>query len=174
MAKLRKMLGSADHPGILALMRQMETQSHKTLVRWCTDYMISKILPLYEARNAGDTRPREALAMAQAWVNGEKTVKETRDALAAGRAAAREAGDPVSQAAARAIDSAATSLRTPTGALGCVFYAAAALAYDRGGLQAEPAVYDACADEVFADMLQKLCACSVENEPNPAKLDWGC
>ena len=51
MAKLRKMLGSADHPGILALMRQMETQSHKTLVRWCTDYMISKILPLYEARN---------------------------------------------------------------------------------------------------------------------------
>lgn len=64
MAKLRKMLGSADHPGILALMRQMETQSHKTLVRWCTDYMISKILPLYEARNAGDTRPREALAMA--------------------------------------------------------------------------------------------------------------
>lgn len=174
MAKLRKMLGSADHPGIVALMRQMETQSHETLVHWCTDYMLTEILPLYEARCDGDARPREALYAARAWAKGEKSVKETRDTLTAGRVAAREAIDPISQAAARAMDSAASSLRTPTSALGCVFYAAAALAYDQAGLQAQSAVYDAIADTVFADMLQKLCACSVENEPNPVKIDWGC
>ena len=38
MAKLRKMLGSADAPGVVALMRQMETQSRETLARWSAGY----------------------------------------------------------------------------------------------------------------------------------------
>lgn len=38
MAKLRKMLGSADSPYIVSLMRLIETQSKETIAGWCLDY----------------------------------------------------------------------------------------------------------------------------------------
>lgn len=38
MAKVRKMLGKADSPYIVSLMRLIETQSKNTIVKWCNKY----------------------------------------------------------------------------------------------------------------------------------------
>ena len=37
MPKLRKMLGSADHPTVQKLMRLIETQNKQTLAAWAVD-----------------------------------------------------------------------------------------------------------------------------------------
>ena len=51
------------------------------------------------------------------------------------------------------------------------FYAAAAVAYDRAGLEADEGVYVKIAEEVCLDYTDALRAIAVENEPNPAKLN---
>ena len=54
------------------------------------------------------------------------------------------------------------------------FYAAAAVAYDRIGLDASEDEYAAIAEEVCLDYTAALREIAVENEPNPAKLKWNC
>ena len=46
MAKLRKMLGHADDPGIRALMAAIETQNKRTLARWAAETAESRYLPV--------------------------------------------------------------------------------------------------------------------------------
>ncbi|MDV4151970.1 hypothetical protein R0131_14170 [Clostridium sp. AL.422] len=46
MAKLRKMLGKADSPYIISLMKLIDTQSKNTIVRWCNEYAREHILPI--------------------------------------------------------------------------------------------------------------------------------
>jgi len=58
--------------------------------------------------------------------------------------------------------------------LGLFFYAAAAVAYDRVGLEASEEAYAAIAEEVCLDYTEALRAVAAENEPNPAKLKWNC
>ena len=55
-----------------------------------------------------------------------------------------------------------------------IFYAAAAIAYDRKGLDAADKAYAAIAEEVCLDYTDALRAVAVENEPDPAKLKWNC
>ena len=69
--KTRKMLGAAEDPHILALMRQIETQSKETLAKWCLDYAQAVLLPLYEERCPGDLRPRHAVEAARDWLAGK-------------------------------------------------------------------------------------------------------
>ncbi|NLT15915.1 MAG: hypothetical protein GXY05_16445, partial [Clostridiales bacterium] len=45
MAKLRKLLGSAEAPAIVSLMRLIETQSKATIANWCIAYTQKHILP---------------------------------------------------------------------------------------------------------------------------------
>lgn len=133
MAKLRKMLGSADAPGVVALMRQMETQSRETLARWSAGYARESLLPICLAAHPQDTLPARLLALAMDWAEGRCDGKMVRPLLAALRDAARQETAPAVQAALRAIGTAAAVMQTPTNALGMTFYAAAALAYQTLG-----------------------------------------
>ena len=81
---------------------------------------------------------------------------------------------PSEQAAVRAISSSLSSISAPTSALGMCFYAAAALAYDRVGTEETDAVYEQIAAEECQKMYQRLQEIAVEDEENPAKIDWNC
>lgn len=174
--KPRKMLGSADSPYILSLMALIQTQSRKTIATWCMDYAETHILPIYEKYRPGDERPRHALLAARDWLQGLVKLPYVKNIiLNEAHTAARENEDfPVVQAAARAVGQAASSIHTPTHSLGVAFYGAAAIAYDRAGVEASPETYDRIAEEVCADMEAALREATVENEPNPAKINWYC
>ena len=176
MAKLRKMLGKADSPYIVSLVRLIETQSKQTLADWCLSYTENYILPIFEKQCPGDLRPRSALAAARDWLAGKikfNTVKQI--ILNECHAAARELdGNPIAQAAARTCGQAAAVIHTPTHSLGMVFYGSAAIAYDRVGLEQTPEVYDSIAAEECAKMETALRKIARPNEPNPAKINWNC
>lgn len=174
MPRLRKMLGSAEHPTVMALMRQMETQSHATLTRWAADQAEALALPVYQAAHPEDPRLAEALAAVRRFLAGETPITGLAAPLKAAQQAARETTEPAAQAAARAVATACGAARTPTSALGFTFYCTAAVAYSQAGLSASPAVHDALADEVFVGLLTSLQAASVPDEPHPAHLQWGC
>lgn len=176
MAKLRKMLGAAASPYIVSLMRLIETQSKETIASWCMDYCEAHILPIFEKYCPGDDRPRRAIAAARDWFEGKKKLPEVKNIiLGECHAAARELNDdPVAQAAARACGQAAACFHTPTHSLGLAFYGTAAIAYDRVGLDKTPDIYDQIAAEECAKMEAALRAVAVENEPNPAKINWNC
>lgn len=176
MAKLRKMLGAADSPYIVSLMRLIETQSKATIAGWCMDYAQAHILPIFERRCPGDGRPRGAIDASRDWFEGKKKLAEVKGIiLNECHAAARELdSDPAAQAAARACGQASACFHTPTHSIGLAFYGAAAIAYDRVGTGEKPEVYEQIAAEECALMEAALRAVAVPNEPNPAKINWGC
>lgn len=174
--KLRKMLGAADSPYIISLMRLLDTQSKATIASWCMDYCEEHILPIFEKHCPGDDRPRMAINASRDWFEGKKKLPEVKNIiLNECHTAARDLDDnPVAQAAARACGQAAACFHTPTHSLGLAFYGTATIAYDRVGLDEKPEIYDAIAAEECAKMEAALRAVAVENEPNPAKLKWNC
>lgn len=176
MPKLRKMLGAADSPYIVSLKRLIETQSRDTIAGWCMDYAEAHILPIFEKHCPGDSRPRNAIAAARDWFEGRRKLPEVKNIiLNECHAAARELeGSPAAQAAARACGQAAACFHTPTHSIGLAFYGAAAIAYDRVGINEKSEVYDQIAAEECAKMEAALRAVAVENEPNPAKINWNC
>ena len=69
----------------------------------------ARVLPLFEAIQSADARPREAIEMARAFAEGGRRSRHlTRVAMAAHRAG-REIGDPVGLAVARAASLAAAT-----------------------------------------------------------------
>ena len=175
MAKLRKMLGAADSPYILSLMSLIETQSKTTIGDWCVDYAEKYILNIYEKAFPEDDRLRLAVEAYRSYRKGELKLPELKKAAALTVQAAKEAEkNPAAQAAARTIGHAIGAVYTPTHSLGLAFYGAAAIAYDRVGLEEKPEVYDRIAAQECAKMEEALRACMVENEKNPAKIKWYC
>ena len=175
MAKLRKMLGAADSPYILSLMSLIETQSKTTRGDWCVDYAEKYILNIYEKAFPEDDRLRLAVEAYRSYRKGELKLPELKKAVALTVQAAKEAEkNPAAQAAARTIGQAIGAVYTPTHSLGLAFYGAAAIAYDRVGLEEKPEVYDQIAAQECAKMEEALRACMVENEKNPAKIKWYC
>jgi hypothetical protein len=174
--KPRKTFGNANAPSTVALMRLIETQSKTTIVNWTLDYADREILPLFEKRCPDDKRPAHAISAAREWLDGKVKLPYVKNIiLNECHAAARELdGNPVAQAAARAIGQSAGSIHAAPHSLGLYFYAAAAIAYDRLGLGASEAEYEAIAEEVCAGYTAALKAVSVENEPNPARCKWNC
>lgn len=173
MAALRKMLGSLEDPSVKELMRVIETQSKTTLAAWSAAYMREHVLPVLA--DCGDTRPEAAIAAVEAYIRGERTLKELKPFLADARTASRElTTTPVVQAAARAIGVAAAVIMTPTGALGWTFYNAAVYAYRTAGTDSTREEQDRLAAEEMQRVLASLRAAAVDNEPNPVKVDWGC
>lgn len=174
--RIRKTLGDADSPCILSLMRLIETQSKATIAKWCLDYCEAHILPVFERLCPGDRRPRHALAAAREWFEGKKKLPEVKNIiLNECHAAARELeNSPAAQAAARACGQAAACFHTPTHSLGLAFYGAAAIAYDRVGINEKPEVYDRIFIEECAKMEKALRLVAVDNEPHPAKIKWYC
>jgi hypothetical protein len=174
--KLRKTLGDANAPSAVALRELIDTQSKDTIRRWCLDYAEAKMLPIFEKHYPDDSRPRNAVNAAHDYINGKVKFPVVKNIiLNECHAAARELDDnPAAQAAARAVGQGSAVVHTLTHSLGLYFYAAAAVAYDRLGLEATDEEYAEVAEEVCLDYTQALRAVAVENEPNPAKLKWNC
>ena len=174
--KLRKMLGDVNAPSAVALRELIDTQSKDTIRKWCLAYAEEKILPIFEKHRPDDDRPRNAVNAAHDYLSGKVKFPVVKDIiLNQCHQAARELdANPVAQAAARAVGQGSAVVHTLTHSLGLFFYAAAAVAYDRAGLEATEEVYVEIAEEVCADYADALRAVAVENEPNPAKLKWNC
>lgn len=172
--KLRKMLGDVNAPSVVALRELIDTQSKNTIRKWCLDYAANKILPIFEKHCPDDTRPQIAINAAHNYIDGKVKFPVVKNIILNDcHAAARElAANPIAQAAARAIGQGSAVVHTLTHSLGLFFYAAAAVAYDRVGIDAGDQVYADIAEEVCLDYTKALNAVAVENEPNPAKLKW--
>jgi len=175
MGKLRKMLGKADSPYIVSLMRLIETQSKLTIATWCMDYTEKYILPIFEKYCPNDNRPKSALVAARDWFEGRKKLPEVKNIiLKECHGAARDLEDNPAAQAARACGQAAACFHTPTHSLGLAFYGAAAIAYDRVGINEKSEIYDLIAAEECAKMEEALRVVMVKNEPNPVKINWNC
>ena len=168
MAKLRKMLGSIDSPEIISLMHLIETQNKMTIATWCVNYAKEHILPIYQKSFPKDQRLLQAINGALDYLEG--TIK-----LPAAQTAARETKEnPIAQAAARAVAQACATIHKSTNALALAFYGSAAIAYDRVGLLETKETYDEIATEEFHRLEEALRSIAIENEPNPAKINWHC
>lgn len=176
MPKYRKMLSDINATYLQSLMRLIETQSKKTLANWCIDYAEGHILPIYEKSYPGDNRPRNALDAARNWLAGKVKLPYVKDIiLNECHAAAREHEDnPAAQAAARTCGQAAATIHTPTHSMGLALYGALAVAYDKLGANADWNALLSVAAKECAKMEAALQAVAVENEPNPAKINWKC
>lgn len=175
MPKARKALNDWNAPYIQSLMKLIETQSKITLANWAIDYAGQVILPLWSKYYPDDQRPQNAIIGARQWLSGEIKLPQAKPAILECHAAAREAdGNPVAQASARAIGQSASTIHSARHCMGLVFYGALAVAYDRLGTNAPWGQIEQCAAEECGRMEAALRAVAVENEPNPAKIDWKC
>ena len=174
--KLRKTLGDVNAPSVVALRNLIDTQSKDTIRRWCLDFAENKILPIFERHYPDDTRPRNAVNAARDYLNGKVKFPVVKSViLSECHTAARELdANPIAQAAARAVGQGSAVIHTLTHSLGLYFYAAAAVAYDRVGIDATDEAYAGIAEEVCLDYTNALMTVAVENEANPVKLKWNC
>lgn len=175
MAKLRKMLGKADSPYIISLMRLIETQSKNTIVKWCNEYAREHILPIYEKEYPEDTRLKNALNASNEWLEGNMKLADAKKIIKEVQVAAREVEEnPAAQAAARAIGATTATISTVTSCLGLVFYGAASIAYSSIGVNEKIDVYDEIAARECKNMENALRKIAIIDEPNPAKINWNC
>jgi hypothetical protein len=174
--KLRKTLGSVNAPSTVALMELIGTQSKDTIRSWCLNYAEKNMLPIFEKHCPNDMRPRNAINAAREFFAGNVKFLEVKHIiLKECHAAARELeNDPVAQAAARACGQASSIVHLLEHSLGLYFYGAAAVAYERVGLNESDETYAEIAEEVCADMTNALREIAVKDEPNPAVLRWRC
>ncbi|MCP5533710.1 MAG: hypothetical protein H7A49_06140 [Akkermansiaceae bacterium] len=98
---------------------------HRALACWAAE-CAERVLPLFEAVSS-DSRPREAIATARRWAEGDATVGEARKASVAAHAAARETKDPAAVAAARAAGHAVATAHMADHSLGGALYAIRAM-----------------------------------------------
>jgi len=173
--KARKMLSDWGAPYIQSLVKLIETQSKATLAHWAVDYSERVLLPLWLKHYLDDLRPQNALNAAREWLSGAIKLPTAKTAILKSHAAAREAGtNPVAQAAARAIGQSASTIHSARHCIGLALYGALAVAYDTLGTNTPWERIEKCAADECERMLCVLCSVAVENEPNPAKIDWKC
>ena len=172
MRRLPKTLGNFDCPQIRSIVHLAQTQSKRTLCEWNITYAEKHLLPIYERTFSEDSRPRDALANAHGWLDKRvrfADAKETNNS--AHNAATAAERHPAAQAAARAIAHASLTIHVSAHCMGIAFYGAAALAYDRLGLDAAQEDYLRIAQEAWAEMEDALRDISVAHEPAPANID---
>jgi hypothetical protein len=175
MARIRKMLNNWEAPYIQSLVKLIETQSKLTLANWAIDYAEQIMLPLWTKHHPNDQRPQNALDAARSWLSGAIKLPPAKKAILECHAAAREAeGNPVAQAAARTIGQCASTIHSPRHCIALALYGALAVAYDTLGTGAPWQQLEQCAAAECGRMLDALRAVSVEDEPNPARIDWKC
>ena len=176
MKKYRKMLNDINAPYLQSLMCLIETQNKTTLAHWSIDYAREHILPIYMKAYPGDERAKNALDAADDWLAGKVKLPYVKNIiLDECHAAAREAeNNPAAQAAARTCGQAAATIHAPTHSLGLALYGALAVAYDKLGIDADWDSLVSAAAEECGKMEAALRAVAVENEPNPAKINWKC
>lgn len=102
--------------------------SHRKLGAWAAD-CAERVLPHFEQRQPGDTRPRKAIETLRAWIEtGEFSIAAICGASLAVHAVARgvEEYSPA-RSAARAASQAVATAHLPRYSLGATFYAATAV-----------------------------------------------
>jgi hypothetical protein len=175
MPKARKMLSDLNAPYIQSLMKLIKTQSKTTLAMWAVDYSERVILPLWSKHYPDDLRLQNALNAAREWLSGTIKLPRAKSAILECHAAARDAdANSAAQAAARAIGQSASTIHSARHCIGLALYGAIAVAYDTLGTNAPWEQLERCAAEECGRMEATLHAAAVENEPNPAKIDWKC
>lgn len=173
MVKARKILSDRKAPYIQSLMKLIETQSKVTLAHWAINYSEQVILPLWIKHNPDDVRPQKALNAAREWLLGTIKLPQAKLAILECHAAAREVDkNPVAQASARAVGQSASTIHSARHCIGLAFYGALAVAYDQLGSAAPWAKIEQFAIEECGRMETALRAIAVNNEENPAKIDW--
>ncbi len=109
------------------------------------------------------------------WLSGEIKLPQAKAAILECHKAARETeGNPVAQAAARAIGQCSSTIHSATHCLGLALYGAVAVAYDALGTEAPWTQIESCAADECRRMQEALRTMSVEDETNPAKINWHC
>ncbi|MEL7567719.1 MAG: putative immunity protein [Dehalobacterium sp.] len=175
MPKTRKMLSDWNAPYIQSLVKLIETQSKATLAIWAVDYAEQVILPLWSKYYPDDLRPQNTLNAAREWLSGAIKLPQAKTAILECHAAAREAdANPVAQAAARTIGQSASTIHSARHCIGLALYGAIAIAYDTLGIETPWGQIEQCAADECGRMLDALRVVAVENEPNPAKINWKC
>lgn len=175
MAKLRKMLGNIKSTECINLMNLIETQSHETLSEWAVNYAEENYLSIFLENVPQDDSLKSAIKACREYFEGEKTLKDIKPFLKTAAETARNISDnPIAQAAARAVSTACAVVQTPTNSLGFLFYGAAAYAYHKLGLSENAENYDKAAKEELQKAFDELKKGSVQDEPNPAKINWNC
>lgn len=174
MARLRKMLGNINDPVITEFMGLIETQSKETLTKWAVGYVEKHCLPIYE-KAYPERGLSDVIAALKEYLKGGKSLKDIKPLLKEANQIAKEAEEnPAAQAATRAIATACGVPQTPTNALGFTFYCAAAVVYDKAGLDQKQEIYDALAKQELNSMLNALEQELVADEKNPVKVNWNC
>lgn len=175
MPKTRKMLNDWKAPYIQSLMKLIETQSKATLADWAIDYSERVILPIWYKFYRDDFRPQNALSTARKWLSGTIKLPQAKSEILACHTAAREAnGIPAAQTAARAIGQCSSTIHSAKHCIGLAFYGALAVAYDHLGVNADWNQIEQYAAEECERMEAALRAVSVENETDPANINWRC
>lgn len=169
------MLSDWNAPYIQSLAKLIETQSKATLAHWAIDYAERVLLSLWSKYYPDDLRPQNALYAAREWLSGAIKLPRAKTAIIECHAAAHEAdANPVAQAAARAIGQSASTIHSARHCIGLALYGAIAVAYDTLGTNAPWEQLEQCAADECRRMLDALHSVAVENEPNPAKINWKC
>lgn len=109
---------------------------HRALALWAAS-CAERVLPLFEASNPGDKRPREAVSAARRWAQGKLAVPAARQFALAAHAAAREVGTEPARQAARAAGHAAATAHVPSHAPHVADYAIKAVTAAGGNSDAE-------------------------------------
>jgi hypothetical protein len=176
MPKLRKMIGNdMTVPYLVSLMSLIETQSKETIARWCVSYAAENILPIFETEFPDDLRPRKALASAVDFLDGKVKLPEVKACINDCRQAAKDCGkNLIAEISARCIATVSSSVHTSTGSLSLALYGAMAIAYKDLGLDKTEAEYESYAAIECGKMEAALRTVAVENERNPAKINWNC
>ena len=175
MPRLRRMLSDWNALYVKSLMKQIETQNKTTLIKWVTDYSERILLPLWLKYYPNDLRPKFAINAARQWLSGEIKLPQAKKKILRCHEAARDAqNSPAAQAAARAIAQSASTIHAARHCIGLALYGALAVAYDTLGIEAHWEHLELCAAMECGRMLNALRTISVEDEPNPAKLEWNC
>ncbi len=159
------MLGDKNAQCTLSLHQLIEAQDKPTICKWCLDYAEDQFLPISESHCPGDCRPRNALNAARDYLDDKLKFAEVKNTIwYFGTNATSD--DPIVLAAERAVGQAASVARYPSKwhTLAVFFYGAAAIAYDRIGLNEGPEAYNAIAEEVCADMAASLQATANKGE----------
>lgn len=175
MPKLKKMLSDFDAPYIQSLVKLIEKQSKATLAFWGLNYAEQVIMPIWSKYYPLDMRPKNAISAAREWLLGNIKLTQAKPIILECHGAAREAeANPAAQAAARAIGQTASTIHSARHCIGLALYGAMAVAYDTLGTNASWENLENCAAEECERMLRALSDVAVEDEPNPAKINWKC
>ena len=121
----------------MSILKLANNQNHKTLVIWATD-CAQRVLPYFEDIQVNDNRPRKAIEAGRAWVRGEISVHDVRQAALAAHAAARDTNNQAAEYAARAAGQAASTAHVASHAVHAATYAAKAVFFSSDPRHAYP------------------------------------